>query len=125
MSDPMKMINDFFQQRPKRTLLDSIDQAFKKTTAASFTAEIAEDDLNFMINAELPGVPKNDISVELRGNQVVITVKEQKHPIRKIGGTRIVQIPDYVNNKKMKAVYRNGMLEIRLEKKKSTRIEIE
>ncbi|WP_052737808.1 Hsp20/alpha crystallin family protein [Bacillus sp. SA1-12] len=125
MSDPMKMINDFFQQRPKRTLLDSIDNVFKKSSASGFSIEIAESDLNFIIIAELPGVPKDDIYVEIRENQVFIIVKEQKHLSRKIGGTRIVQLPDYVIKTKMKAVYKDGMLEIRLGKKKPTRIEIE
>jgi HSP20 family protein len=125
MSDPMKMINDFFQNRPKRTLLDSIDNVFRKTHNANFSIEVIETDHHFKIIAELPGVPKEYINVEIRGEDVFIEVKEQKNLTRKLGGIRTITLPNYVIKRTMKAVYRNGMLEIRLDKKKPTRIEIE
>ncbi|MGM0876027.1 MAG: Hsp20/alpha crystallin family protein [Bacillota bacterium] len=125
MSDPMKMINEFFQKRPKRTLLDSIDNAFQKPNVASFSTEVVESDQHFKIIAELPGVPKDDIKVEIRGDEVYIEVKEQESLTRNIGGVRTVQLPNYVIKRNMKAVYRDGMLEIRLDKKKSTRIQID
>jgi HSP20 family protein len=86
VSDPLKMINDFFQQRPKRTLFDSIDNAFKKTPIAGFSSEIVETDKHFKILAELPGVPKEDINVEIQGDELYIQVKEREFPTRKIGG---------------------------------------
>lgn len=125
LSDPMKMMNDFFKNRPKRTLLESIDNAFRKTSAANFFYEVVENNQHFKIIAELPGVPKEDINVEIRGDEVYIEVKEQKHLTRTIGGVRTVQLPHYVIKEKMKAVYRHGVLEIQLDKKKPTRIEIE
>jgi HSP20 family protein len=125
MSDPMKMMNDFFQNRPKRTLLDSIDNVFRKTHDANFSIEVVETDHHFKIIAELPGVPKEYINVEIRGEDVFIEVKEQKNLTRKLGGIRTITLPNYVIKRTMKAVYRDGMLEIRLDKKKPTRIEIE
>jgi HSP20 family protein len=125
MSDPMKMMNNFFQNRPKRTLLDSIDNVFRKTHDANFSIEVVETDHHFKIIAELPGVPKEYINVEIRGEDVFIEVKEQKNLTRKLGGIRTITLPNYVIKRTMKAVYRNGMLEIRLDKKKPTRIEIE
>jgi HSP20 family protein len=123
MSDPMKMMNDFFQNRPKRTLLDSIDNVFRKTP--SFVYEIVENDQHYKILVELPGVPKEDINVEIRGDEVYIKVKEQNHPSRKMGGVLTVPLPEYVIKRNMKAVYKHGMLEIQFVKKKPTRIEIE
>ncbi|QGQ44155.1 Hsp20/alpha crystallin family protein [Metabacillus sediminilitoris] len=125
MSDPMKMMNDFFQNRPKRTLLDSIDNVFRKTHDANFSTEVVETDHHFKIIAELPGVPKEYINVEIRGEDVLIEVKKQKNLTRKLGGIRTITLPNYVIKRTMKAVYRDGMLEIRLDKKKPTRIEIE
>jgi|GEM_PF-5916140 len=122
----MKMINEFFQSRPKRTLLDSIDQVFKKSTSmASFSLEVKETTDHFIIIAELPGVPKEDISVELSGNDVVIMVKEQRHQGRRIGGVNSVSLPHYVIRQNMKAMYNYGLLEIQLDKKKPRKIEIE
>ncbi len=126
MSDPMKLINEFFQSRPKRTLLDSIDEAFRKpNSTANFSLEVKETTDYFTIIAELPGVPKEDIQVELRGEAVVISVKEQKHQSRKVGGVRSVSLPHYVMRQNMKAMYKHGLLEIQLKKKKPKRIEIE
>jgi HSP20 family protein len=125
VSDPMKMMNDFFQNRPKRTLLDSIDNAFRKTPVAGFLTEVVENDQHFKIFAELPGVPKGDIKVEIRGNEVYIEVKEQENLTRKVGGVRAVPLPNDVIKRNMKAVYRDGKLEIRLDKKKPTRIKID
>lgn len=125
MSDPMKMMNDFFQNRPKRTLLDSIDNVFRKTHDANYSIEVVETDHHFKIIAELPGVPKEYINVEIRGEDVLIEVKKQKNLTRKLGGIRTITLPNYVIKRTMKAVYRDGMLEIRLDKKKPTRIEIE
>lgn len=122
----MKMINEFFQSRPKRTLLDSIDDAFRKSTStAGFSVEVKETSQYFKIFAELPGVPKEDIHVEIRGNEVIIEVKEQKLQSRRIGGVRSVELPNYVLKRNMKAVYKHGLLEIQLDKKKPKKIEIE
>ncbi|WP_175638044.1 Hsp20/alpha crystallin family protein [Metabacillus schmidteae] len=126
MNDPMKQINDFFQSRPKRTLLDSIDEAFRKSnSAANFSLDVKETKNHFIIIAELPGVPKEDIQVELRDDAVVITVKEQRHESRRISGVKSVSLPHYVLRQNMKAVYKHGLLEVQLNKKKPKKIEIE
>lgn len=124
MSDPLKMMNDFFRSRPKRTLLDSIDDMFKQQSP-SFSVNINETDEHYTIIVELPGVPKNDIHVEMRGNDLIIKVKEQEQSPRNLGGVRRVHLPEYVLKKQMKAVYRNGLLEISFRKRRPTRIEIE
>ncbi|MCV9886285.1 Hsp20/alpha crystallin family protein [Metabacillus halosaccharovorans] len=126
-NDPMKLINEFFQSRPKRTLLDSIDDAFRKnsTFTASFLVDVKETSEHFKILAELPGVPKEDINVEIQGDDVIIHVKEQQHQNRRIGGVKSVSLPHYVLRKNMKAMYKHGLLEIQLDKKKPKKIEIE
>lgn len=122
----MKLINEFFQSRPKRTLLDSIDDAFRKSNhVAGFSIDVKETADHFIIIAELPGVPKEDIQVELRGDDVVIRVDEQRHQSRRIGGVKNVSLPHYVLRKNMKAMYQHGLLEIQLDKKKPKKIEIE
>lgn len=128
MTDPMKqkLINEFFQSRPKRTLLDSMDDAFRKSNpVAGFSIDVKETADHFIVIAELPGVPKEDIQVELRGDDVVIRVKEQGYQSRRIGGVKNVSLPRYVLRKNMKAMYKHGLLEIQLDKKKPKKIEIE
>lgn len=125
-NDPMKLINEFFQSRPKRTLLDSIDDAFHNSTStASFLVDVKETSEHFKIFAELPGVPKEDINVEIQGDDVVIDVKEQQQQSRRIGGVKRISLPQYVVRQNMKAMYKHGLLEIQLDKKKPKKIEIE
>ena len=125
MTDPMKMMNEFFRNRSKRTLLDSIDNAFAKPAPVRFYTEIIENEKHVKIIAELPGVPKGDIHVEIRGDEVFIDVKRQEHLPRKIGGVHRVPLTNDVIKQTMKAVYKQGMLTITIDKKKPTRIEIE
>ncbi|APH06476.1 Hsp20/alpha crystallin family protein [Bacillus weihaiensis] len=126
MPDPMKLMNEFFQKRPNKTLLDTIDGAFRKQSYASFSTDINETKEHFTITAALPGVAKEQIHVEMSGDTVVIEVKENREGSpRHISGTRTISLPDYVVKRNMKAVYRHGLLEIQLEKKKPRRIEIE
>lgn len=125
MTDPMKMMNEFFRNRTKRTLLDSIDSAFAKPAPVSFYTKVIENERHFKIIAELPGVPKGDIQVEIRGDEVLIVVKTQEQLPRKIGGVSRVPLANDVIKDTMKAVYRHGMLTITLDKRKPTRIEID
>lgn len=127
MSDPMKMMNDFFQNRPKRTLLDSINEHFirNKYEEATFSIYIEENENRFIVIAELPGVPRENINVEIIGNELIVQVREVSHHKGKIGGKHVVKLPSYVMKRKMKAVYENGILRVSFIKKKATKIEIE
>ncbi|MFC0273193.1 Hsp20/alpha crystallin family protein [Metabacillus herbersteinensis] len=126
MNDPMKKMNDFFQSRPKRTLLDSIDAYLsQKPLSNNIPTEIVENEHQFIITVEVPGIPKEDIDVEILGEDVCIKIKEQNHNNRTIGGKKYIHIPQHVSKANMKAVYRHGLLEISLMKKKAKKIEIE
>ncbi len=92
-----------------------------------------------IITAELPGVDKNDIEVNVSEDSVEIKA-EQKQEIRKEGeegvfvsrGMRrfykLVSLPVPVDPDTAKASYKNGVLEIRIKKAKAPRgrrVEIE
>lgn len=122
----MKRMNGFFQSRPKRTLLDSIDAYLSQNPSSNnIPTEIVENDHQFIISVEVPGIPKEDIDVEILGEDVCISIKEQKHHNRNIGGKKYIHIPQHVSKENLKAVYRHGLLEISLMKKKAKKIEIE
>ncbi|USK34213.1 Hsp20 family protein [Bacillus sp. F19] len=90
--DPMKMINDFFVSLPKHTLLGSIDDYFKHSFAPrGFPVVIDESDAAFIVKAELPGIEKENIKLEILGEELIITVKSDKN--EKKNGKQSILIP--------------------------------
>jgi HSP20 family protein len=80
-----------------------------------------------VIHVELPGVKKNDISVEIKDNMLILKgerslnneVKEEDYyrKERSFGSfQRAFTLPAPVDPEKIKATYKGGVLEIKLEK---------
>lgn len=91
--------------------------------------DIEENDQNYLVKAEVPGVKKEDISVDIAGNAVSIRadVKEERLD-RKSGNMlrseryygeqmRSFTLPQDVDESKAEAKYENGILSLTLPKK--------
>ena len=94
---------------------------------------ISEDDKNYCVDAELPGVKKEDVSVEYINDILTIKAerKEEKKNYHRIESTygvfqRSIQIPN-IDYNDIKAKFEDGILKITLPKieKSKTSIEIE
>ena len=93
--------------------------------------EVKEDDKAYTIRAEIPGVKKDDIQVEVHGDQVSIRgeikrEKEEKkgekllHSERYYGMvSRSFSLPSEVDDKATVAKYQDGVLDLTLPKKAS------
>ncbi len=93
--------------------------------------EVKEDDKSYTIKADVPGVKKDDIQVDINGNQVSIRaeVKQEKeekkgekvlHSERYYGMvSRSMQLPADVDSQAAKAEYKDGVLNLVLPKKAS------
>ena len=91
--------------------------------------DVKEDDKSYTVNAELPGVKKEEIQVSIDGNQVAIGAevrrqKEEKqgekvlHTERRYGKVhRAFALPQDVDQERAEAKYENGVLELTLPKK--------
>jgi HSP20 family protein len=106
-----------------------------------FNVDIYEDADNVVIKAEIPGVNKEDISVSLTDDTVTISGKKTEEKkiekenyyrkeIRTGSFSRSFTLPCAVDREKVKATYKNGVLEIILpksekEKAKEVKIEVE
>jgi HSP20 family protein len=106
-----------------------------------FNVDIYEDADNIVIKAEIPGVNKEDISVSLTDDTVTISGKKTEEKkiekenyyrkeIRTGSFSRSFTLPCAVDREKVKATYKNGVLEIVLpksekEKAKEVKIEVE
>lgn len=91
--------------------------------------DILEKDGAYLVNAELPGVRKDDIQVTVDGAQVTLSaeVKRERevsvdqrllHSERTFGKvTRSFALPQEVDETKSEASFRDGVLELTLPKK--------
>ncbi len=123
---------DLFRGFPMRPLWRDVEGA------PDMRLDLSEDDKNYRVKVDIPGVDKNDISVSVEGNQVTISAevkreterKEEKQLIseRYLGQCyRAFTLPTDVDDAKTEASYANGVLTLTLPKKangKSRRITI-
>ena len=91
--------------------------------------DVAEKNGGYKVTAELPGVKKEDIQVSIDGAQVTLTaeVKQEKeaaqdervlHAERVYGKvTRSFALPQEIDEGKVEAKFRDGVLELTLPKK--------
>jgi HSP20 family protein len=91
--------------------------------------EVAEKNGTYLVSAELPGVKKEDIHVTIDGAQVTLAaeVKREKeatendrllHTERSFGKvTRTFTLPQELDEAKVEAKFRDGVLELALPKK--------
>ncbi|MBM7570540.1 Hsp20/alpha crystallin family protein [Aquibacillus albus] len=130
-SDFLRKMDDFFTNKPPRNILDSIDSFFQnQSLPARIPVDMFETDKEWIVKAELPGVNKEDIKVDISGDRVNISLTndedvkqyDEKHEFyqreRKYYHTeRTVQLPYAIDKRTAKAKYNNGILEIRGPKK--------
>ena len=106
---------------PWAGLESEIDRLFAPETPARFSVELREDKDNTLVRAELPGVNRADLGVEIADGNLTITVT-QKTP--GANGTvetsskisRSVCLNDSVQADKVTATYENGLLTVTLPK---------
>jgi HSP20 family protein len=74
--------------------------------------DVIQTDENVKVIAELPGVEKEDVDLEIGENRLVIKVDTEKRKYYKD-----VKLPATVDSEKITAKYNNGVLEVVLDKK--------
>jgi HSP20 family protein len=91
--------------------------------------EVKEDDKAYTVHAEIPGVNKEDIKVDVNGDQVSIRAEVKKEKEEKKGEkvlhseryygmvSRSFTLPTEVDDKNTVAKYKDGVLDLTLPKK--------
>ncbi len=94
--------------------------------------DLIDKDNYFVLEAELPGMDKKDLDIEICEDSVVIKGEKKMNQEHKEGKyyyrestygkfMRQVQLPDKINTEQVKANYENGMLKLELPKAESTK----
>lgn len=121
------------------TSYELLPEKISKEATWSPSMDISEDKNQISIKADLPGVKQSDIDISVDNN--ILTVKGERkheeehkdkkhHSIERFYGsfTRSLPLPAYANADKIKASYKEGVLEIHIPKKegpKAKQIKIE
>jgi HSP20 family molecular chaperone IbpA len=136
----IRSMNNFFNEKPVRGFLQSIDDFFKSPfpPSASFQIETLETDKEIILTAELPGIKRDQIHLDILGNQLTISIENkethvEEDEINKVFRgrqfqqhmSRTIALPKPINEKKVKAQYRDGLLEIHIPHQKGKIINIE
>lgn len=138
-----KLFEDFFGRRfgPWWPTLRWPELRWPEEMEVSPSVDIFEDKDEVVVKAELPGMGKEDIDVNITENTLTISGEKKKeekverkdyyHLERSYGSfSRSFHLPSDIQTDKAKATFKNGVLEIRMPKteeakKKEIKIKIE
>lgn len=124
--DPL--LDDMFRGFWVRPFPSAWDQGL----SAGIRLDLKEDDKAYTLHAEIPGVSKDDIQVEIEGNRVSIRAEVKKESEQKEGEkvirseryygevSRIFTLDQDVDQASATAKYKDGVLELSLPKKAPT-----
>lgn len=115
----------------ERNFFDSVndfDKAFAKSCVRACRTDIREDDDKFIMESELPGFNKEDISVDISGNSLTLKAEHKAENEEKKEGKYIRRERSYgsyersfditgIDSDKITADYKNGILIMVLPKK--------
>ncbi|KZK73424.1 MAG: heat-shock protein Hsp20 [Pelodictyon luteolum] len=118
--DPLKMFEDVFSEK--------VSPFFSSIITPAFKVDISEDDNAIFIEADMPGMKKEDVHVSMEDDVLCINAeREQKEEEKKKGFHRIERswgslsrsftLGDNVDEKAIEAHYDNGVLKIKVPKK--------
>jgi HSP20 family molecular chaperone IbpA len=125
-----------FSERPPKGMLQSLDDFFSSTKERSFPVDIHETNSDYILTATLPGIARSQISIDVLTQAVTITAKRDgRHKQLKTQGmfqkevsvgniSRTISFPKPIDEAKVTARHRDGILTLHLPKIKGNRIEI-
>ena len=105
-------------------LFESVLGDYTAPTADRFPVDLYEDKENYYVRAELPGVDRNDVNVEMVEEYLTISASRkntQDGNEQSFSFSRSVSIPESVQNEKVSAQYQDGVLTVTLPKKEEAK----
>lgn len=118
--NPAKWLDQFF---------NDFDAGWSAKRSFSPAVDIVEEKEDYLLRAELPGVPKENIKVEVKENRLTLSgskesvYKEDKGEYRYVESSygsfsRSFELPRNVKGEDIKAEYAHGVLTLRIPKAK-------
>lgn len=121
-ADPFRNFDDFFSSMRMPSLLGSAD------LAPLIRMDVTESDQAYKVMADLPGIKKDDIKVNIDGNQVSISAQTESRTEQSSANLlcserssgqyyRSFTLPQAVDDTQAQAQFNDGVLELTLPKK--------
>jgi HSP20 family protein len=122
-----------FQRSPWSGLENEIDRLFESTLAdfgdgsssMRFPVDLYEDKDNTYVRAELPGLNRDDINVEMTDGTLTIAASHKTagkdEAEESFSFSRSVSIPDEIDTAKVAAAYEDGVLTVTLPKREEAK----
>lgn len=144
MRNPIEQWRSHSPLREMQKQIDRLDRLFEEFTPFAPTAEfgltgavnprcdMSEDTNSYLLKFEMPGIPKDQIKVELTNNVLVVSAErkeeKKKEEERKYYSEfsygsyyRSMTLPTQVDEKKIEASFENGVLSVRIPKVEGTK----
>ncbi|MGG4264171.1 Hsp20/alpha crystallin family protein [Peribacillus simplex] len=124
-----------FSERPPKGMLQSLDNFFGSTKERSFPVDVHETNSEYTLTATLPGISRSQISIDVLTHAVTISAKHHVDRQYKTKGmfqkevsdgtfSRTISFPKPIDETKVTARHRDGILTLHLPKIRGNRIEI-
>jgi HSP20 family protein len=118
VATPVNWLDQFF---------NDLDRNWRAPAGFSPAVDISEDANAYTLRAELPGVPRENISAEVKENQLVLSGKKEAvdagengkyHHVESRSGSfvRRFELPRNVKADAIEAAYKDGALTLRIPK---------
>ncbi|MFB6108441.1 MAG: Hsp20/alpha crystallin family protein [Haloplanus sp.] len=95
---------------------------------ASFPVDVADHGETFVVTADLPGLRTQDVDVSVRKDRVRIVADfgddegaYLRRERRRGGVSRVIRLPDAVDERRVSASYHDGLLRVTLRKRSQPR----
>lgn len=134
--DLRNAMNEFFHARPVKGFLQSMDDFFQ-TPFSAFPVYVKETEDSHIITAELPGVKREQITIDVLDRTIHILVKNSEtiteeddlrkmfrksHSVQQMSRKIYLGFP--IHEKRIKATYQNGLLKLTVAKPKGKKIQL-
>jgi HSP20 family protein len=94
----------------RRSLVNS--KEFEEGFGREPLTDVIEDEKGISITAELPGVEKEDVDLDLQGSEIVIKVDTENRKYHKK-----IELPEDIDPDSITATYKNGVLDVCMKKR--------
>ncbi|RUP15925.1 HSP20-like chaperone [Jimgerdemannia flammicorona] len=124
-----RIFNDVFQGLSINPRPTTLARGSAPGTTGSWvpTVDVTETDKEYVVHTELPGVPKENVKIDLRDNRLVISGEHEQQKECKEGSARIrerrfgsfsrtIPLPRNVKADEVQAKFDQGVLEVHLPK---------
>lgn len=105
-------------------LFESVLGDYTAPAADRFPVDLYEDKENLYVRAELPGISREDINVEMIEDYLTITAArktKEDDQEQSLSFSRSVTVPESVQSDKVAAQYQDGVLTVTLPKKEEAK----